>query len=843
MTHKATVATLLVCAFLLDPSRSMCAERVADKPAPPARPGTVALVLDCSGSMAGKRAQAMKEGAKLAAAILDSQCELLVIDFHTIARSSKFPLRTPEQRVVAMKHIEQLKIGGGTDYLAALQAAKLAPGTPIVFLSDGEHNGDPGPVLDYIRVQRLGPLHTIAVEAPPEAARLLADMAARTGGSMVAVQQSEALVQAFLEIAQHIGEYRVYKPDQDAVPFAAVRGKLIAFGFDAAPAIVNAKPALTEAITRHQALLPGEQVSMAAVQLPASTALTVKAGLKRTPQGRLAILRNDLARAQLTLSTPGGIAPTGGTIEATITFTDRNGKPIDPRTAKGLTAEVQVIDGQSGKTVSQVPTKPSATAPALEATIRLPAKPGPVSIRSTTVDASAGPSFTARQERLIQVQTPLRLSAVPSPLKLTAKEGAFTTTVKLAFAGGEKLPATFTARLDGKPENLRLLASKSAADGVHLQFAAAAAGTYRGTLVIDTTAAAAIEPLRLPYELTIQDRLLGLNLPEERTLSLGSVLANTGAKTIPFDIPSRDSDEAQYTLEVEDLASGSAVIAMKVDAATVTPTKAKAARVTLTATVGNVPAGDYRGTAALKLAAGNGRQWRTTLTLTVTEPLSAKAVNLGKVEVGKVVKSAVVLHNAGGACPKVTIAKPTITAKGGDIIVTLPDQIDSVPAQAHKEIPLEVAVSPLVESRGLHKGVITIRRTANQAITVPIEMTLVDVGKGTGGLLVAPTALQLTAKPGEVVEFSVRIKFSREAAGGAADITAAVGTFAGRAGQRPAIEVAFQYPDGAKLKQDSAVTAKGFLVAPDQRGTYTATLTVASPQAAHKTVPVTLEVR
>ena len=67
---------------------------------------------------------------------------------------------------------------------------------------------------------------------------------------------------------------------------------------------------------------------------------------------------------------------------------------------------------------------------------------------------------------------------------------------------------------------------------------------------------------------------------------------------------------------------------------------------TVTADIGNVPAGKYEAAVVLKLKSA-GRQWRTTLALTVTEPLSARPLTFGPVEVGKVVKLPLVLKNAG----------------------------------------------------------------------------------------------------------------------------------------------------------------------------------------------------
>src|SRR4051812_15160667 len=152
-----------------------------DKPGPPPeRSALVPAYLDTSGSMAGTRERALREATKLLTVLLDSRQELVLIDFNSTARSARFPLRTSAQRQAALAHIDALRIGGGTDYVAALKAVKLPADVPAVFVSDGEHNGPAEQVLDHLQRHPTGPLFTVAVEAPPEAKRLLAEMAART---------------------------------------------------------------------------------------------------------------------------------------------------------------------------------------------------------------------------------------------------------------------------------------------------------------------------------------------------------------------------------------------------------------------------------------------------------------------------------------------------------------------------------------------------------------------------------------------------------------------------------------------------------------------------------------
>src|SRR5207244_4087004 len=107
-------------------------------------------------------------------------------------------------------------------------------------------------------------------------------------------------------------------------------------------------------------------------------------------------------------------------------------------------------------------------------------------------------------------------------------------------------------------------------------------------------------------------------------LKLGPVVANSGHKEIAtVEFPSKDADEVTYTVDVEDLSNGSAVIPCQADQSKITPSKSKPAKITLTADVGNVPTGTYTASVLVKSTAGGTKLWRTALTLQVTEPLTA----------------------------------------------------------------------------------------------------------------------------------------------------------------------------------------------------------------------------
>ena len=58
---------------------------------------SVVLYLDTSGSMQGSRGAAMKEGAKLAVATLDSNQEVVIVNFCDKAHAERFTLRKPAE--------------------------------------------------------------------------------------------------------------------------------------------------------------------------------------------------------------------------------------------------------------------------------------------------------------------------------------------------------------------------------------------------------------------------------------------------------------------------------------------------------------------------------------------------------------------------------------------------------------------------------------------------------------------------------------------------------------------------------------------------------------------------
>lgn len=840
LLHKyagAMVAMAFVISFATSPVTT-CA--LGGVPAPEAkRLKAVTLHLDVSGSMKGRRAQSMFEAAKLCLAILDPDREVFIVPFNHAAKVRRFKLTSLAERQEAMRFIDDLPIDGGTDYLAALKAIQVPPGTPSIFLSDGEHNGDPAQVLAFLKARKGAPLFTVAVEAPASADKLLAEMAALTGGSHVRVDRSEALIKVFLDIAKNLGHYRSYSPKENKVECKDVVGKLIAFGFDARPEVSTGLP-LASPASEHQALLPGEHVQLMAVDLGKPTLVTIEATQKRSAQGRLAaILRQDLLRASMKVHAPEGKIGAGRDLKVATQFFDRHGKPVDPRKRSDLSSIFYLLD-QSGKILQQVLAKPSATEAALEAVVTLPKAAGPVTIRNVTKDASEGPAFEAEENRTLVLHKPVLLTVQPDKIALTVREGSFSTSLTVKVQHPTSLPATFSATLEGPPA-LKLQESRSHNDTLEMDFEAPA-GSYQGTVVIHGIAALPLETIRVPIEVVVKERSLGLALPAKRALKLGAVLAHSGLREIAtLEFPSLDADAEPYTVDVEDLSNGSSVIPCQADRVRIAPSKAKPASVTLTADVGNVPTGIYSATVIVRSSAGAARLWRTTLTLPVTEPLSAAPLDFGTVEAGKVAKRSLVLKNAGAALADVRLVVADISGQGGDIVVSVLDKID-VAARKTADATVTVTVSPLLESRGVHKGILVLRRIAQQEIKVPLQIDIVGAGEGPRSLLVAPARILLRGKPGEVQEFVVRTKFSVAADAATEELSAEAGAFKDDNGKPLNLEVAFKWAPSAKLTKTEPVMVQGFLVVPDRRGIFTATVTIRSATSGSVVLPLTLEV-
>lgn len=801
----------------------------------------VALILDCSSSMSGEKSRVLKEGAKLAAAVLDDSQSLVIVQFQSSADKKEFPLATGHDRLAAMRHIDALPITGGTDYLAALRATGLSKTLPAIFVSDGAHNGPTSDVLTYIRDQHSGPISTVAVQASPDAAELLRKMAVNTGGRFVTVERSEDLVRVILELTKQLGRYRTFKPDQDTVHCSNALGKVIALGFDATVEVsplsnVNVPP------FSHTAQLPGEHVHLVTADLSNRSDLTIRASQRRTPQGRLAaILRNDLARASMKLSTSEGAAPAGGTIDATTRFYDSTGKVIDPRDRDDLTSEFQVLD-EAGQVISTVPAAPSDKEPELVATVPVPAKKGPIVVRNLTIDATSSIPFEAVEERTLLVQEPMLLTATPAILKIQTVPGRFQATLKLQTQNAVKT-ITYAAKLRDKAGSLRLIKSKSTDSGLELEFESLRPGDHRGEIVVQATASVPIKSLHVPFAITVVDPVQGLSIPRSRDVDVGTFLATSGRQKLSrLEFTSLDADPATYSVEATDLDSGTDVISMIADQQEISPIKGQPAVVQLTADIGNSPSGEYRGTLNVRRPGSAATDcWTTSLTLTVTEPLTVpKEIDLGKMEVGKTKQMKFTVKNGGTALRDLALDKPTINADGGGLIIEMPDKIPVLGASASREIELSVSVDPDTTGRGVHQGIIGVRRIRDQTLEIPVRLTIVDEGEGESLLLVAPAQISLSAKTGEIARCELRVKTTAK---NVDEITAQAERFQDQAGTGAEVDVSLTWPRGNKLKSTNPVEIVCEIIAPDRPGVYTAQIRIAGRNSGTKRIPLKLQVK
>jgi hypothetical protein len=299
-------------------------------------------------------------------------------------------------------------------------------------------------------------------------------------------------------------------------------------------------------------------------------------------------------------------------------------------------------------------------------------------------------------------------------------------------------------------------------------------------------------------------------------------------------------------IRVSDLASGAAVIALAAKPTTIRPAKDKPASLTLTAQIGNVAAGTYDGIVTF-LMKDDDRRWVSIIRLIVSEPLSVKPLELGKVEVGKTVRRKVRINNAGNPLHDVGLALGSWTIDGSEInptelSVDVPHRITLVPGQTETEIDMAVTVSPFLRARGRIVAMLSLQRTQQQTINAPVTVEIVAAGEGDSTLLVAPSELRLTAAPGEIAKFTMRVKLAGQAPG-VVGLQVQSGSFTDIAQQSITVAADFVMPHGSKLSAQKPVVIEGFFIAPEQAGLFTGHLIVHSPEAGRKQVSVSLDVK
>ncbi|MCH7727288.1 MAG: VWA domain-containing protein, partial [Planctomycetes bacterium] len=282
--------SLAILTILLVSTRVCSQEQVDPGPRAIRPPKDFRLFLDCSGSMAGGKAKALKESAKLAVACLDDKCLLTIVAFNSSAKVSPvFSMRKADDRTAAKNWIDQIQTGGGTDYLAALKATALPKGVTSIWISDGAHNGRPEPVEQFVNKHVRSTIYTVAVECAPSspAENLMTRMAVLSGGSFVRVEKSEELVKTILDIATRIGgKYRSHPPTKDVLSFQGVDGRLIAVGYDGTPTVLSS-PNVTKLQRQHFADLPGQKVDLVVTELSQNCNVSIRLDGKRSKDAHL----------------------------------------------------------------------------------------------------------------------------------------------------------------------------------------------------------------------------------------------------------------------------------------------------------------------------------------------------------------------------------------------------------------------------------------------------------------------------------------------------------------------------------------------------------------------------
>ena len=704
--------------------------------------------------------------------------------------------------------------------------------------------GPTSAVLDALKKHVKGRLHTVSVGCPAGSAAegLLTQMAALTGGGYTRVEDdSEALVRKMVELVVRAGQYRSYRPRQDTIHFRATTGRILAFGYDGIPDI-HGNSGLLGPVYRHHADLPHQKVDLATVDLQQPTDITVRLTDKRGHLGD--IHRNDLPHARTTVASNKGRVAAGDRLRTTIQFTDRQGAPV--RSSENLSAEVQLLDpGQ--KILGQAVAKPTANQGEYQAQLQIPDQSGPLTIRSTTsVKTDEGHGFTASDDQTVFVQKAYMLSVAPNPLHVSGKIGSFHCQLSVEIKDAAGVPATFTAQLADEILGLRLVNTHSDKTNLILDFQADKPGTYRGTLVVSAAAEVLTKSAEVPFSFQLQPPFRGLALPKTRELDLGTRLAGSGTVEMPLRIPGLDDAPTDYEAEVSDLAGPSATVAVRCDQSSIHPSKAAPAELKLSLNVENLPVGTYSGSLRVRPSGVvSQNQWETKLRLTVTEPLSAHPLDIGKIEAGKIVTVPWRLTNLGTAGLGTIAVVPTkfkgSAGETSDVELTIPNDLGVLGPGQDKQIDIRVAVSPLMKARGTFTAQLGVRRGGVDAIQVPISLEVVPEGEGPSAIQAAPEKLDLKAAPGEVAQAVVRIKLSASAA--ADNIEAAATPFTDSAGAKLPLTAAFQWPEGQKLAAHTPLTLKGFFVAPKTRGTFRGSVTIRGQHEGIKNVPVSLTVQ
>jgi len=168
--------------------------------------GSVALLLDRSGSMQGPKLEQVKQAALAAVAALDPTDQVEIIAFDSEA-TVLVPLQPVANRVEIGKQLAKLDAGGGTAFAPALKLAldalRDAKGPRhVVFLTDGEAPSDG--VADLGKRMHDAKITVTAIGVQGADRNLLSMIADATDGVLYMVEKPSALPKIF---AQDVKKY------------------------------------------------------------------------------------------------------------------------------------------------------------------------------------------------------------------------------------------------------------------------------------------------------------------------------------------------------------------------------------------------------------------------------------------------------------------------------------------------------------------------------------------------------------------------------------------------------------------------------------------------------------
>ncbi|MGE3777161.1 MAG: hypothetical protein AB7F89_08260, partial [Pirellulaceae bacterium] len=337
---------------------------------------------DVSYSMASQgKLAALQETLKLPFTILNGTLHVITFADDAVIEGSH-DLQLQDARRRAMAKYAGLATRSGTNYIAAIQKVRelrLAPGTKVVFISDGEPTtgGDREAILSAVKASGLT-FCTVAVQAAPAAKSLLTEMAQLSGGMALAAETGEDLTRHLIALAFDVEDYMVFQP---RIPGEEFRwtiggGSILALGYDAVPAVEGPLP--TDARLEVTAALPGEHVSVMRIELTVTTDVVIRIANRRSARGRFGkVLRNDVRTYRMeTHEIKDKPVQAGQSLELLLTpdtpLRDATGAVLPQREPEQA---IRIVDVRTGEALAETRAVPQADGK-MRATIQVPPAAG-----------------------------------------------------------------------------------------------------------------------------------------------------------------------------------------------------------------------------------------------------------------------------------------------------------------------------------------------------------------------------------------------------------------------------------------------------------------------------------